>query len=116
MPPTRAWLHQRIEQRFEAMLAQGFIDEVATLRENPALTPDLPAMRAVGYRQTWRYLSGEIDAASLLQQGISATRQFAKRQLTWLRSETDLQAFDCTDTQLYSSVIQYLHEKRFFRT
>jgi len=115
-PPDRAWLHRRIEQRFKAMLAQGLLDEVAALRQQAPLSPELPAMRAVGYRQTWRYLAAEIDYPTLLQQGISATRQFAKRQLTWLRSETNVQWFDCTSAKLYQSVIQHLHEKHFFRT
>ncbi|MEZ5593011.1 MAG: tRNA (adenosine(37)-N6)-dimethylallyltransferase MiaA [Gammaproteobacteria bacterium] len=116
LPPDRTWLHQRIEQRFEAMLAGGLIEEVATLKANADLSLDQPAMRAVGYRQVWRFLDGEINYATLVQQGISATRQFAKRQLTWLRSENDLIRLDCTSPKLYQDVINYLHEKHFFRT
>jgi len=95
IPSDRAVLHQRIAARFDAMLADGLIDEVETLRRTYALTPDLPAMRAVGYRQAWAYLDGEIDLGELREQGIAATRQLAKRQLTWLRSWPDAVALDC---------------------
>lgn len=84
-PENRALLHQRIEKRFVRMLEQGFIEEVENLRQHYALHPDLPSMRAVGYRQVWRFLEGEIDRNSLIDQGVAATRQLAKRQLTWLR-------------------------------
>ena len=85
-PVARAWLHERIARRFDAMLAQGFLDEVRRLRANPALHPALPSMRCVGYRQAWDYLDGTIDRAALRETGIIATRQLAKRQVTWLRS------------------------------
>jgi tRNA dimethylallyltransferase len=84
-PLSRAWLHQRIAQRFDAMLAAGLVDEVRRLRLRPALRPDLPSMRSVGYRQAWAALdSGVLDG--LREAGVAATRQLAKRQLTWLRS------------------------------
>ena len=86
VPSERAVLHDRIAQRFAAMLDAGLIDEVRLLRKRYALNPDLPAMRAVGYRQVWSYLDGAIDFAALRNQGIAATRQLAKRQLTWLRA------------------------------
>jgi tRNA dimethylallyltransferase len=95
IPSDRAVLHQRIAARFDAMLVGGLISEVETLRRNYALTPDLPAMRAVGYRQAWAYLDGEIDLRELREQGIAATRQLAKRQLTWLRSWPDAVVLDC---------------------
>ena len=95
VPSDRAVLHQRIAARFDAMLADGLIDEVKTLRRTYALTPDLPAMRAVGYRQAWAHLDGEIDLNELRETGIAATRQLAKRQLTWLRSWPDVVALDC---------------------
>jgi tRNA dimethylallyltransferase len=95
VPSDRAVLHQRIAARFDAMLAEGLIDEVKTLRRTYALSPDLPAMRAVGYRQAWAYLEGEIDLNELRETGIAATRQLAKRQLTWLRSWPDVVALDC---------------------
>jgi tRNA dimethylallyltransferase len=86
-PASRAWLHARIAQRFDAMLQAGFLDEVRRLRANPALHPDLPSMRCVGYRQAWEALEAadppEMDA--MRERGIAATRQLAKRQITWLR-------------------------------
>jgi len=94
-PSARAVLHQRIAARFDAMLAEGLIDEVDTLRRRYALNADLPSMRAVGYRQAWAYLDGEIDLKDLREQGIAATRQLAKRQLTWLRSWPDVVELDC---------------------
>src|SRR5512143_4167741 len=95
IPSDRAALHQRIAARFDAMLAEGLIDEVETLRRNYVLKPELPAMRAVGYRQAWAYLDGKIDLKDLREQGIAATRQLAKRQLTWLRSWSDAVELDC---------------------
>jgi len=95
IPSDRAVLHQRIAARFDAMLAEGLVDEVISLRRTYALTADLPAMRAVGYRQAWAYLEGEIELEELREQGIAATRQLAKRQLTWLRSWPDAVALDC---------------------
>lgn len=93
-PSDRSVLHERIERRFDAMLDAGFLDEVRQLRCNPALTPDLPAMRAVGYRQAWRHLDAGSTAAVFRQEGVAATRQLAKRQLTWLRSQVDACWFD----------------------
>jgi tRNA dimethylallyltransferase len=95
IPSDRAVLHQRIAERFDTMLAEGLIEEVKSLRQAYALTADLPSMRAVGYRQAWSYLDGEIDLAALRERGIAATRQLAKRQLTWLRSWPDVVALDC---------------------
>lgn len=88
-PKDRAVLHARIQARFDQMLEQGFLDEVRRLRSNPRLDPDLPSMRAVGYRQAWRHLEGLTDAPTFREQAIAATRQLAKRQLTWLRSRTE---------------------------
>jgi tRNA dimethylallyltransferase len=98
-PRDRAVLHARIEQRFDAMLAAGFLDEVRRLRALPQLQShprplDLPALRAVGYRQAWEHLDAATDAAEFRDRGIYATRQLAKRQLTWLRGELDAQWFD----------------------
>ena len=95
IPSDRAVLHQRIAARFDMMLADGLLDEVESLRRRHALTPDLPAMRAVGYRQAWACLDGEIDRQELREQGIAATRQLAKRQLTWLRSWPGAVELDC---------------------
>jgi tRNA dimethylallyltransferase len=93
-PADRAVLHARIVARFDAMLAAGFLDEVRALRADPRLHPDLPAMRAVGYRQAWVHLDGTTDAAAFRAQAIAATRQLAKRQLTWLRGEFDARWLD----------------------
>jgi tRNA dimethylallyltransferase len=93
-PRDRGLLHERIAERFDAMLALGFLDEVRALRADPRLHADLPATRAVGYRQAWRHLAGETDAATFREQAIAATRQLAKRQLTWLRARPELRWFD----------------------
>ena len=95
IPSDRAVLHQRIAARFDAMLADGLVDEVETLRRQHVLKPDLPSMRAVGYRQAWACLDGDIDMKALREQGIAATRQLAKRQLTWLRSWPGAVTLDC---------------------
>ena len=100
-PPDRAVLHERIEQRFDAMLEAGFLDEVHALRALPGLQAhpaplELPAVRAVGYRQAWEYLEGSSSAGEFRERGIHATRQLAKRQLTWLRGEQDARWFDPT--------------------
>ncbi|SDO21054.1 tRNA dimethylallyltransferase [Halomonas shengliensis] len=84
-PADRAVLHERIAARFRAMLAQGLVEEVAALRARGDLDASLPAMKSVGYRQVWEYLDGEVDRAGLERRGIVATRQLAKRQLTWMR-------------------------------
>ncbi|ADV26656.1 tRNA delta(2)-isopentenylpyrophosphate transferase [Pseudoxanthomonas suwonensis 11-1] len=98
-PASRAVLHERIALRFDAMLAAGFLDEVLRLRALPQLRDhpaplDLPALRAVGYRQAWEFLDGQGDAAGFRDRAIFATRQLAKRQLTWLRGELDTLWFD----------------------
>ncbi|MGB2880730.1 MAG: tRNA (adenosine(37)-N6)-dimethylallyltransferase MiaA, partial [Rhodoferax sp.] len=98
-PLERSWLHNRIVQRFDTMLAQGFLDEVRTLRARGDLHPNLPSMRCVGYRQAWEALDaweaagakGALPLADLRELGIIATRQLAKRQITWLRSMPERQ-------------------------
>jgi len=96
-PSQRHILHMRIEQRLELMLEQGFIAEVKALREREDLHKDLPSMRAVGYRQIWEYLDGDYaDMEEMKQKMLAATRQLAKRQLTWLRSWPNLQVLDLT--------------------
>ena len=98
-PADRAVLHARIAQRFDLMLAQGFLEEVRALRALPGMQAvaaplDLPAVRAVGYRQAWEFLDGQGDARDFRERAIAATRQLAKRQLTWLRGELDARWFD----------------------
>ena len=95
-PASRAWLHVRIAERFDAMLAMGFIDEVRALRARGDLHPGLPSMRCVGYRQAWDALEAG-DTAPLREAGIAATRQLAKRQLTWLRSMTPRTVVVCDE-------------------
>jgi tRNA dimethylallyltransferase len=109
-PSDRSVLHSRIAQRFERMLAEGLIDEVRELRRRFALTPTLPSMRCVGYRQTWQHLDGEFDRDALQQKGIAATRQLAKRQLTWLRAMQDVSRFDCLAPDLQGKVLAYLRK------
>ncbi|MFO0465421.1 MAG: tRNA (adenosine(37)-N6)-dimethylallyltransferase MiaA, partial [Burkholderiales bacterium] len=104
VPSDRAVLHQRIAERFDEMLRRGFVDEVRQLRERFALTPELPSMRAVGYRQVWQFLEGEINEEQLRAHGIAATRQLAKRQLTWLRSMPNASTYDCLDRNLSSKI------------
>lgn len=99
MPSERSVLHQRIAQRFQSMLEQGFVDEVKHLLiKYPQLTAESPSMRCVGYRQALQHLSGEIDLPTLGEHGVYATRQLAKRQLTWLRGMGDAQVLDCLRT------------------
>jgi tRNA dimethylallyltransferase len=95
-PTDRAWLHARIAQRFEAMLADGrLVEEVQRLRARGDLHPDLPSMRCVGYRQTWEMLDGRWPASQLADKGIAATRQLAKRQITWLRGMAQREVIAC---------------------
>lgn len=94
VPVDRGALRERIAARFDAMLAAGFLDEVRRLRARKDLNPDLPALRAVGYRQAWQHLDGTLDAVEFRQRAIHATCQLAKRQTTWLRSELDARVFD----------------------
>ncbi len=91
----RAVLHQRIETRFHAMLEQGFVAEVAQLRQRGDLNLSLPSMRCVGYRQIWQHLDGEFTHAQMIDKAVAATRQLAKRQITWLRKQTGSVAYDC---------------------
>jgi tRNA dimethylallyltransferase len=93
VPGDRARLHAAIAQRFDAMLTHGLVDELRDLRQRYALAQGMPSMRCVGYRQAWAFIDGDIDAATLREQGVAATRQLAKRQLTWLRS-TEATMFD----------------------
>jgi tRNA dimethylallyltransferase len=95
-PSDRLVLHQRIAARFDAMLTAGFLDEVVRLRARGDLHPGLPSMRCVGYRQAWSFLAGEIDRQRFADAAVAATRQLAKRQLTWLRSMQALEVVDCT--------------------
>jgi len=110
VPGDRARLHERIAARFETMLELGLIGELRKLRQDYALDPSMPSMRCVGYRQTWRYLDGELTLAALREQGIAATRQLAKRQLTWLRAMKEVTEFDCLAEDLSAQVLAHLRQ------
>ena len=105
-PQDRAWLHERIAQRFHAMLAGGFLDEVIRLRARGDLHPDLPSMRCVGYRQAWESLDGLHPLATLPERGIAATRQLAKRQITWLRGMPGRHAIPCDTPDATARLVQ----------
>jgi len=108
-PASRAWLHERIERRFDAMLAAGLLDEVRALRRRGDLHAALPSMRCVGYRQAWAALdSGRLDG--LREAGVAATRQLAKRQLTWLRSTTPRHTVACDAADATEAALQTLRQ------
>ena len=107
-PSDRSVLHARIETRFRAMLAAGLIDEVKQLRERPTLHPELPALRSVGYRQVWAWLDQPGPMETLAGAGIAATRQLAKRQLTWLRSDPGRVVIDCLAPDCADQVARHL--------
>jgi tRNA dimethylallyltransferase len=114
-PSDRAVLHQRIAQRFDVMLADSpagnLLTEVAQLRRRGDLHPGLPSMRCVGYRQAWEYLDGSIDYATLRETGIIATRQLAKRQLTWLRSMPERVVLDCLGSDPASAMLAQIRTR-----
>ncbi len=105
-PARRSVLHERIERRFHAMIAAGLVSEVAALYSRGDLDLTLPSMRCVGYRQVWQYLSGELRYQDMVERGIIATRQLAKRQITWLRSWYELQNFDSEDPKIMDQVLK----------
>lgn len=109
-PSDRSVLHARIEKRFTAMLSEGLIDEVAALKKRNDLHIDLPAMKSVGYRQVWEYLDGEYDYATLKGRGVIATRQLAKRQLTWLRSWSNLAWIDSQQAGVVDKTLKFVRE------
>ncbi|MYL22698.1 tRNA (adenosine(37)-N6)-dimethylallyltransferase MiaA [Halomonas alkaliantarctica] len=109
-PEDRKVLHQRIAQRFALMLEEGLIDEVAALKQREDLHLNLPAMKSVGYRQVWEYLDGELDRAALVERGVIATRQLAKRQLTWLRRWQDLHWVDSQQPTALDKVLKLVRE------
>lgn len=109
-PDDRAVLHQRIADRYKKMMSSGFIDEVRRLFDRPDCHVDLPAIRAVGYRQAWAHLAGEYDQETLVEKAIIATRQMAKRQLTWLRAQQDGIWFDSGSGLPIDQVLSYLKE------
>ncbi|MFN7156371.1 MAG: tRNA (adenosine(37)-N6)-dimethylallyltransferase MiaA [Acidovorax sp.] len=123
-PDNRAWLHERIAQRFDTMLAGGLIDEVRALRARGDLHPDLPSMRCVGYRQTWdeldfqaaRGADAPLNVAFLRERGVAATRQLAKRQITWLRSMPQRQPIACDQPHAVANLVQAVLQRLAQRT
>lgn len=109
-PGARALLHERIAARFQQMVRSGLIEEVERLYARGDLGPELPSIRCVGYRQVWSYLAGEWDRQTMVERGISATRQFAKRQFTWLRSERNTRWFEATDGKLLDNALKFLDD------
>ena len=111
-PLERAWLHQRIEKRFDDMLAEGFLEEVKTLRARGDLQIDLPSMRCVGYRQAWEALDGTMPMTELRDRDIFATRQLANRQLTWLRSMPKRHIVQADGAQVVQQALQWVDAQR----
>ena len=109
-PEDRALLHQRIADRFHLMLAQGLIGEVSALKERNDLHPGLPALKSVGYRQVWEYLDGQYDKNGLEERGVIATRQLAKRQLTWLRRWENACWFNIQQPGMLDKVLKFVRE------
>jgi tRNA dimethylallyltransferase len=105
-PAERSIVHERIAQRFHQMLSQGFVAEVEALYQREDLHEQMPSIRCLGYRQIWQYLAGEIDYETMVERGIIATRQFAKRQFTWLRGEHDAQWLDALDGGLVEKALK----------
>lgn len=110
IPAERSVLHERIAQRFDAMLEAGLLQELSDLRQRYDLHAESPAMRCVGYRQAWAYQSGEYGYQEMRERGIFATRQLAKRQMTWLRGMNEVRTMNCLDMQLYAQVEQQVLE------
>ena len=106
-PSDRSQLHQNLEKRFDEMLDGGLLKEVERLRTNPELHADLPAIRAVGYRQVWEYLSGDVDQTEMRYKALAATRQLGKRQLTWLRAIVDRRTFDPFNPNELEAALEY---------
>ncbi len=109
-PADRKMLHQRIEQRFDQMLAQPFEAEVKKLYSRPDLHPDLPSIRSVGYRQMWQYLAGELSYEEMRERGIIATRQLAKRQMTWLRGWPGVHWLETGDNNMQVKVLTQMQQ------
>ena len=111
IPGERKVLHRRIADRLQTMLRAGFVEEVRRLMRRPGLKAESPAMRSVGYRQIWAALEGELDLVEAADKALYATRQLAKRQLTWLRSESGLNAFDPLEDGVFDAISAFLREQ-----
>ena len=105
-PAERSVLHKRIAQRFQIMLDLGFIEEVEGFYRSERMRADMPSMRCVGYRQVWDYLDGKLSRDEMQERGVIATRQLAKRQLTWLRSWPNLHQLETNDTKVLAKALE----------
>ena len=114
-PADRASLHRRLALRFDRMLERGLINEVRALRDSGGLDAQAPAIRTVGYRDVWGYLAGDYSRSHMVERAIVATRQLAKRQLTWLRRESGCSWLDCTDPTLFDQVMRTIREQIIFK-
>ncbi len=108
VPGSRALLHERIGSRLQSMFNKGFVEEVEALRNRPGLSGRSPSMRAVGYRQIWSHLDGAFDRSTAAAKALAATRQLAKRQLTWLRSDKPLNSFDPLEGKTFDAILSLL--------
>lgn len=111
-PGDRRWLHRRIEKRFAAMIRQGILEEVRNLLKNKSISPELPALRMVGYRQVAQYLRGDLEYNDMQRRAVAATRQLAKRQLTWLRNQPGVTWLDCSSRRLEETAVGYIRAKK----
>jgi tRNA dimethylallyltransferase len=114
-PTDRAWLQRRLALRFDLMIERGLINEVRALRDGGGLNAESAAMRTVGYREVWRYLAGDFARAEMIEKAVIATRQLAKRQLTWLRRESGCLWLDCTDPALLDHALRTIREQVIFK-
>lgn len=114
-PEERKILHDLIAKRFVAMINQGLIEEVQVLRRRGDLSEKLPSMRAVGYRQVWAYLDGEYDKQTMMEKGIAATRQLAKRQFTWLRREAEALRLDALQPNITEQILKLLRDQKLIK-
>ncbi len=113
-PEDRRWLHKRLAKRFDQMMKQGIVEEVRAVQQQFDLKADSPSMRLVGYRQVWQYLAGEIDQATMVEKAVIATRQLAKRQLTWFRSTNDAKRILIDTTAPLHEILQILNKGELF--
>ncbi|MCZ2723079.1 tRNA (adenosine(37)-N6)-dimethylallyltransferase MiaA [Marinomonas sp. 15G1-11] len=111
MPSERSVLHERIKERFDVMMRQGFLEEVTTLHDRGDLHVDLPSIRCVGYRQLWQHLDGQDSLVDAIDKGVIATRQLAKRQITWLRGWENLEVFDSLSKDLAGKALKYIESR-----
>jgi tRNA dimethylallyltransferase len=111
VPDDRSLLAARIERRFDAMVTAGFLQEVERLHARGDLTPDMPAVRSVGYRQIWSYLDGDCSFEAAREKAIVATRQYAKRQMTWLRGDSRIEAWPALASDLVDRTIERLSKE-----